>query len=250
MDQGERLSFLDTVLYIATDEKGHLADLLGIPTELAEIVRRARVDWNEVLRQGNAWFDELVVAAKLTTREERRDAFEQTDQKTRQMSSQGNSPSAWVGSVLNGKRRTEMVKGVLISILLPSTSVALIVEDRTNTQLELTRLAAALTVYRAEQGAYPEQLTELVPAVLPKLPVDLYSGKSFLYERKDDGGYLLYSVFENGIDDGGDSMSGEIIDGEWVGEQPEGFDYSESDIVIRVPVPAFEFPELPQESER
>ena len=250
MDQGERLQFLDTVLCIATDGhgSGELANLLGIPTEL-EFVCRARVDWNEVLRKGNAWFDELVAAAQLPTLEERRVAFARTDQKIARMTSQVKNPSAWVGSVLNGKRRTEMAKDLLISFMLSATSVSLNVEDRTTTQLELTRLAAALAVYRAEQGAYPEQLVDLVPGVLAKLPVDLYSGKSFLYERKDDGGYLLYSVFNNGIDDGGDSMSGEVIDGEWVGEQPEGFEYAESDVVIRVPVPAFEFPTLPNEGE-
>ena len=253
MDQGERLQFLDTVLYIATDGPGDLAGLLGIPTEL-EFVCRARVDWNEVLRKGNAWFDELVAAAQLPTLEERRVAFERTDQKLARMSSQVKNPSAWVGSVLNGKRRTEMAKNLLISFMLPATSASLNAEDRTKTQLELTRLAAALAVYRAEQGAYPEQLADLVPGVLSKLPVDLYSGKSFLYERKNDGGYLLYSVFENGIDDGGDSyMNGEVIDGEWTQqgtyEQSEGFDYSKSDLVIRVPVPAFEFPTLPNAGE-
>ena len=251
MGQGERLQFLDTVLYITTDDHGpgDLANHLGIPTEL-EFVCRARVDWNEVLRKGNAWFDELVAAAKLPTLEERRAAFDRTDQKLARMSSQVKNPSAWVGSVLNGKRRTEMAKDLLISYMLPATSASLNAEDRTNTQLEITRLAAALAVYRAEQRAYPEELADLVPGVLLKLPVDLYSGQSFLYERKDDGGYLLYSVFENGIDDGGDSiMNGEVINGEWGGEQPEGFDYSKSDLVIRVPVPEFEFPTLPNEFE-
>jgi len=84
----------------------------------------------------------------------------------------------------------------------------------------------------------------LVPGVLPKLPIDLYSGKAFLYERKGDGGYLLYSLFENGIDDQGTDMSGEMEGGEWIDERDVDVDYTKSDLVIRVPVPTFEFPAL------
>ena len=92
-----------------------------------------------------------------------------------------------------------------------------------------------------EQGEYPEKLEQLIPAVIPKLPLDMYSEKPFLYRRMEDGGYLLYSVFENGIDDRGTNMGGDIIDGEWVDQQPDGFDYDQSDLVIRVPVPTFKF---------
>ncbi len=256
IDQGERLFYLDTVMHLATEKEDGLASVvedLGIPSEWG-VVFRARIDWNTLLRKGNVWYDALVAAAKLPSREKRNAAFDRIDEKLGQISSRSNRPSAWVGSVLSSKRRTEMASDILLSLILPATSAAFNAEDRTSTQLELTRLAAALAVYRAEQGAYPEQLAELVPGVLPKLPVDLYSGhlhldRSFLYERKDDGGFLLYSVFENGIDDGGDSMSGEVVDGEWVGEPPEDSDYSKSDLVIRVPVPGLEFPALPLEGE-
>ena len=146
-----------------------------------------------------------------------------------------------------------MASHLLIGLLLPATSAAFNAADRSNCQLELTRLAAALAVYRAQQGGYPERLVDLVPAVLKKLPIDLYSGKSFRYQRKDDAGYLLYSVFENETDEGGTDMSGDVISGDWAGEwppqdsdnQPEDFGYERSDLVIRVPVPAFKFPSLP-----
>ena len=249
IDQGERLFYLDTVMHLAKGKGlGGVLEDLGIPSE-GEVVFRAKIDWNTLLRKGNVWYDELVAAAKLPSREKRNAAFDRIDQKLAQISLRSKHPSAWVGSVLSSKRRTEMASDILLSLTLPAVSAAFSSEDRTSTQLELTRLAAALAVYRAEQGAYPEQLAELVPGVLSKLPVDLYSEKSFLYERKDDGGFLLYSVFENGIDDGGDSMSGEVVDGEWVKVPSEDFDYSEGDLVIRVPVPGLEFPALPLEGE-
>ncbi len=247
MDQGERLMYLDIAQTLMTGKEGLGA--LGLPSE-ADVLFRVKIDWNLVLRNGNLWHDELVAAAKLPTRKQRTAEFDRINQKLARVSLRPKNPSAWVGSALNSTRRSEMISDILLSTMLPATTAAFNAEDRTNTQLELTRLAAALAVYCAEQGAYPEQLADLVPGVLAKLPVDLYSEKSFLYERKDDGGYLLYSVFENGIDDGGDScMNGEVIDGEWGGMQPEGFDYAKSDLVIRVPVPAFEYPTLPNEFE-
>ena len=255
MDQGERLSYLDTALALLAGRGGPASQLgwLDMPPVI-DVVFQSKIDWNMILRKGNALCDEFVAAAELPLRDQRIAEFDSIDDKISQLSAGINSPSALIGSVMNYQRRSEMASNILVSLMLSAMPAAFNAEDRTRTLLELTRLAAALAVYRAEQGAYPEQLADLVPGVLSKLPVDLYSEKSFLYERKDDGGYLLYSVFENGIDDGGDScMNGEVIDGEWTqqgtNEQPEGFDYSKSDLVIRVPVPAFEYPTLPNEGE-
>ncbi len=67
-------------------------------------------------------------------------------------------------------------------------------------------------MYRAEHGAYPANLEELVPAVLDKAPTDLYHAKPFLYRRIDDG-YLLYSAGDNGQDDGGSNQRLNIFEG-------------------------------------
>jgi hypothetical protein len=115
--------------------------------------------------------------------------------------------------------------------------------------LDLTRVAAALAVYRAEQGEYPETLDQLVPGVVAQVPNDLYSGKPFIYRRMPDAGYLLYSVFENGKDDGGTDYAVEVVKGEWVEEERDEADYENSDLVIRVPMPKFELPEMPDLAE-
>jgi hypothetical protein len=84
-----------------------------------------------------------------------------------------------------------------------------------------------------------------VPNVLKAVPNDLYSGKPFVYKRTPDGGYWLYSVFENGTDDGGTDRDGRIIHGEWVAEDDSNFDYAKTDLVVRVPFPKFELPPKP-----
>jgi hypothetical protein len=64
------------------------------------------------------------------------------------------------------------------------------------------RLAAALRLHKIEHGAYPEKLAALVPDVLPKLPVDPFSGKDYVY-RREGKGYIVYSVGQDGVDSGG-----------------------------------------------
>jgi len=67
----------------------------------------------------------------------------------------------------------------------------------------LLRTHVALRRFWLAQGRRPETLEELVPRFLAALPLDPFSGRNFLYRRLADG-YRLYSVGENGIDDGGE----------------------------------------------
>jgi hypothetical protein len=100
----------------------------------------------------------------------------------------------------------------------------------------LARVAAALACFRTKTGHYPSSLKELAPAILPTAPLDPYSGQPFVYERRGDG-YLLYSVFENGVDDRGSDVEEPIIAGEWV--EPDSFTQplpNEADLVIRLPL--------------
>ncbi|MGI9429706.1 MAG: hypothetical protein ACR2NM_13675 [Bythopirellula sp.] len=244
IDQGERLTFLDAVLYFATGE-ADAADFLGTPSEPLHALSFARINWNSALRAGNTWYDRMAAAVKIPQREERLAALDQIDFDLAQLFQQTNSPSNVLGGLFSQQRRSEIVGNLLMGLLLPASRAAINAADRTHVQFTLTKLASALAVYRAEQGEYPAQLSDLSPRVTEGIPPDIYSGKPLLYQRQNDGGYLLYSVFENEIDDNGTDMGGEIIDGEWVEEQPEDFDYSESDIVIRVPMPEFKFPAPP-----
>lgn len=54
---------------------------------------------------------------------------------------------------------------------------------------------------------YPERLGELVPEFLAAVPDDPYSEHGFVYKRGDNpaakGGYTLYSVGDDGEDNGG-----------------------------------------------
>jgi hypothetical protein len=63
-------------------------------------------------------------------------------------------------------------------------------------------LFAAIKLYEKEKGTPPASLDDLVPGFVPELPVDPFSGNGFVY-RRSDGGWVLYSVWDNCLDDGG-----------------------------------------------
>ena len=83
---------------------------------------------------------------------------------------------------------------------------AVVYPDRWGLNLGIRRVAiTALAVERyrrAHGGAAPDSLDALVPAFMPAVPMDPFSGKPLVYKR-EAAGYLLYSVDTNRVDDGG-----------------------------------------------
>jgi hypothetical protein len=84
--------------------------------------------------------------------------------------------------------------------------------DRVLTTQRLVAIGLAIEAYSRDGGTVPESLDPLVPMYLAQLPVDPFSGLSFVY-RRNDVGYLLYSVGENRRDDGGRPPEGIPIHG-------------------------------------
>jgi len=64
--------------------------------------------------------------------------------------------------------------------------------------------AIALKRYQLTHGDFPADLTALVPEFVSAIPRDPVDGQPLRYRRNADGTFLLYSVGENGKDDGGD----------------------------------------------
>ncbi|MCA9230158.1 MAG: hypothetical protein KDA57_05880 [Planctomycetales bacterium] len=243
LDTGERLFFLDAVLRMAQG-KMQGQDMSGPGAGPLQAVSFVAIDWNHILREGNRWYDRFSKALELP-RDERKKEFQQIDNDLQQIAAAAKRPGMVIGGIFSRQRRSQMISNILASLFLPALESAAYAEDRSIAILDMTRVAAALAVYRAEHGEYPEQLAVLTPEILPEVPLDLYSGAPLIYERKADGGYLLYSVFENGTDERGTSQADQIVDGEWVDAPPEGLRRDTSDLVIRVPEPAFKLPDPP-----
>lgn len=62
--------------------------------------------------------------------------------------------------------------------------------------------ATAIERYRQTYGAPPESLQALTPEFLPGVPADPFDGQPLRY-RRQGGGYLVYSIGADGVDDNG-----------------------------------------------
>ena len=76
---------------------------------------------------------------------------------------------------------------------------------KAETERSIATCAIALKRYSILHGKSPTSLDSLVTEFLPSLPVDYMDGKPLKYRRNADGGFTLYSVGEDGKDDGGDA---------------------------------------------
>ena len=66
------------------------------------------------------------------------------------------------------------------------------------------RVGLACRIFKGRTGEYPENLEALVPALLPEVPVDPFTGKPLVY-RREGKGFIVYSLGSNLKDDGGRS---------------------------------------------
>ena len=67
---------------------------------------------------------------------------------------------------------------------------------------DLAGTALAVERCRLATGEVPEQLSELVPRYLARVPTDPFDGQPIRY-RCTGSGYVLYSILEDGQDNGG-----------------------------------------------
>lgn len=63
--------------------------------------------------------------------------------------------------------------------------------------------AIALKRYELRHHQLPSTLDELTPDLLPSVPIDFMDGQPLRYRPNADGTFLLYSVGDNRVDDGG-----------------------------------------------
>jgi hypothetical protein len=76
---------------------------------------------------------------------------------------------------------------------------------RAETQRSIALCAIALKRHQLRFEKPPPSLDSLVPTFLASVPVDYMDGKPIRYRPNDAGKFTLYSIGENGQDDGGDA---------------------------------------------
>ena len=85
--------------------------------------------------------------------------------------------------------------------------------DRSEAKVMNASQAIALKRYKQTHGQYPDTLQQLISGDFKALPCDPFNGEPFHYKKEREG-FLLYSVGQNRVDDGG--ISGSKMDGDIV----------------------------------
>ena len=86
---------------------------------------------------------------------------------------------------------------ILTRLMLPAVGNVIKLYDNLLAQCQVTRLGLAAEAYRREHGRYPAALSDVGGNL-----IDPFSGKPYLY-RADEKGLCLYSLGEDGEDNGG-----------------------------------------------
>ena len=174
------------------------------PANLGVLEAAAKdIDWDSLLRRVNKHHDELAQALKAAPAERSRRlqavfaeqaAAEERAKKAPGATATAEVRSQWASDLIFAAAQTQAATLRRVVELL----------DRAAMARDLTRVSLALAAFKAEKGCFPASLADLSPAYLKELPKDVFSGKDLIYKPAVDGhGYVLYSVGENGVDDGG-----------------------------------------------
>jgi hypothetical protein len=197
IDLGERYIMLDFVGLAARHGWARAAGMVGGRGKTGEqrmvFAGKQNRDWDAVLKKVNGRYDRMVAVLDVPTYAERRKRGEALDRELEEFYARLHSP---LGVLAPPEDR-------FLMLLVTPVLSAVTVPQKLAVERDLARVAFALAAYKADRGAYPKALAELVPAYLAKPPGDAFteSHQPLLYEPNDAGGYRLASVGYDGKDD-------------------------------------------------
>ena len=90
----------------------------------------------------------------------------------------------------------------IAGMLVPAVTQSHMKAGRGQNIVDCEMVAIAIERYQLKNGKLPNTLGELAPTFIDKIPTDVIDGKPIRYIQKD-GGYILYSIGYNKVDDGG-----------------------------------------------
>jgi len=90
----------------------------------------------------------------------------------------------------------------MAGVLIPNAVTVMFKRATLDAVFETARIGMACKIYKNLHGDFPEDLAELAPEILGTIPVDPFTGHPFIY-KKQDSGFMVYSVGSNLEDDGG-----------------------------------------------
>lgn len=181
----------------------------GMVVEGTEQNARPNLDWNEMLRIANHWFDKMVAASRKASAADRKAAHTAYESEFEQMHADVGHWSFGIqfyalkyGGWPCRRRFSRLMADLLLSQLMPSLTRIVESQHAARTQQDVTIVAFAAAAFHAEHGRWPARLEELAPKYIARIPQDRFSSANLTYRLHGDG-YVLYSVGPNMHDDGG-----------------------------------------------
>lgn len=95
------------------------------------------------------------------------------------------------------------VRQSLAVALVPSLDRAALQGEQLVQARDAALVVIAITLFERREGRLPSTLDELVPELLPRVPLDLFTGEPIRYRVEGDT-FVLWSVGNDYIDDGGE----------------------------------------------
>jgi hypothetical protein len=188
---------------------------MPLPPELAGAPPNPTIDWDVALKAANAAYDRVVAAMREKADALRHQESEALKAEMGQAHKDFGDRLITPGGVkkllddlaaANPQELANLARQLGGSVGQSAAAGLLFassMQDARSAVRQLSAAALALAAYKAEKGAYPAKLADLVPTYLKVVPEDLFAGGSLTYKRVGDG-YSLYSVGENMADDGGE----------------------------------------------
>ena len=176
-----------------------------------ETCKSSGLDVNTMLRRMNQTYDDLVATLKQDSHAGRTAAIAVIEAELAKRAAAARQPLSIVAGLVSGRAIANSVSNTLLKLLMPAMLQANIAQSRTQVRSDLVRIGFALAACRADLGAWPSSLTELVPKYLDELPVDRFTGQPLLYVPRTDG-FLIYSAGPNGRDDAGQTRGPNMED--------------------------------------
>ncbi len=227
IDSCERAIYLDSCIRLARRQLTFQEAADGPAFEhvslrpFAEEALIRDIDWDEVLRSLNRWFDRLAVASRLPSFKERDAALIELRDDVLKFSKDRKQKYDWLVILADQSTRTRFTADLLASRYLPSVHHLARYDDRSIQRTRNLELALALSAWRGDHDSYPKSLAELAPKYLESIPLDLFTDQPLRYERTADG-YRFYSLGSNGTDD----------EGRGEDDKPRG-----DDLAVQMPLP-------------
>lgn len=227
---GERFYVCDAIAALSQGRVS-MEELAQWPSRPHSRVRSvANLDWNEMLRVNNRWYDQMLAALELPPSPARRQALNDFGRRmtawlTPEPPTAGQITLYRLGGWPTRRLLSREVARAVAAYLIPDVKKVAETHDAARMAFEVEKTALALACHKARHGRRPARLDELVGDLLKEVPADVFSGKPLVY-RPEGEGYVLYSVGINGRDDGGEK------DDSSYGEK------TPDDIAVRVPAGA------------